>query len=87
MDRFDRYSKTLYFEVRMRAISHIIRLEGRMLRIAQKTLIFNVTSTLVFLTVGLSVGDIFSQEYSTYIRIRYKKNYRNWTSGYTEIIT
>ena len=43
--------------------------EWRVGSTAQKTPIFNVTSTLVFLTVRLSVGDIFSQEYSTRITL------------------
>ena len=59
--------------------------EWRVGSTAQKTPILNVTSTLVFLAVQLSVGDIFSQEYATHIRILYKKNYRNWTSGYWDI--
>ena len=81
VDRFDRYSKTLYWA----CVQLVTKSEWRVGSTAQKTPIFNVTSTLVFLTVRLSVGDIFSQEYATHIRILYKKNYRNWTSGYWDI--
>ena len=78
VDRFDRYSKTLYCAC-MQLVTYS---EWRVGSTAQKTPIFNVTSTLVFLTVRLSVGDIFSQEFAPHIRILYKKNYRNWISGY-----
>ena len=81
VDRFDRYSKTLYCA----CVQLVTYSEWRVGSTAQKTPIFNVTSTLVFLTVRLSVGDIFSQEYATHIRILYKKNYRNWTSGFWDI--
>ena len=81
VDRFDRYSKTLYCA----CVQLVTYSEWRAGSTTQKTPIFNVTSTLVFLTVRLSVGDIFSQEYATHIRILYKKNYRNWTSGNWEI--
>ena len=63
MDRFDRYSKTLYCA----CVQNVTYLVWRAGATAQTTQIFNKSATLVFFAVRMPMGDNFRYEYSIYI--------------------
>ena len=76
MDRFDRYSKTVYCACVLYVTLGITTVP--------LTAIFNESSTLMFSAVTKSTPVIFSQVALKLMRILHDKNYQNWSSGFGE---
>ena len=76
MERFDRYSKTVYCACVLYVTLGITTVP--------QTAIFNESSTLMFSAVTKSTPVIFSQVALKLMRILHDKNYQNWSSGFGE---
>ena len=79
MDRFDRYSKTLYCA----CVLYVTLSRQWAEAITPKTTIFNEFSTLMYWAIAKPNLAIFSQIALILMRILHDKNEQNWSSGFS----
>ena len=81
MDRFDRYSKTVYCA----CVLYVTLSRQWAEATTPKSTIFNESSTLMYSAITKPNQAIFSQIALKLMRILHDKNYQNWSSRLGEI--